>query len=113
MPLLRGSTNGVAYAVGTVLAVAAAFLQGMLTFGLALPLTLVLFALAAVDGNRAAKLLRIGTVGKVMLLAIALALITAPTISLELAVAAGVVAVAIGICKLTAPHIRRPRRDRL
>jgi hypothetical protein len=110
VPLLRDSKNGLAFAVGALLAVAAAFLQGMLTFGFALPLTLVLLALAAVDGNRAAKLLGIGNGGKVMLLAIALALITAPTISFELALVAGAVIVAIGIWKLAAPRVRRPTR---
>lgn len=58
VPLLRESKNGVALSGGAALAVIAANFQLMLTFGGALPLSLVLLGVAAADINRAARLRR-------------------------------------------------------
>ena len=106
LPLFRDSKNGLAFGVGALMAVASAFLQGMLTFGLSFPLGLVLLVLAAVDGNRAARLLRVGRGGKLVLLALALALVVAPTFSLELALVAGAAVI------LAASSMKLEPRDR-
>ena len=103
VPLFRDSKNGVAYGAGAMLAIAAAFLQGMLTFGLSLPLAFVLLVLAALDLDRASKLLNIGRGRKAVLAAIALGLGVAPTLSLELAFAAAAVIVGYGIWRAIAP----------
>ena len=59
VPLFRNSENGVLLAGGMVLAVWAAFFQLMLTFGFALPLSLVLLGVAVADANRAGTLIGI------------------------------------------------------
>ena len=55
VPLLRDSRNRVILACGAVLAVAAALVQLMLTFGFAFPLSLVLLGVAVAAANRAGR----------------------------------------------------------
>lgn len=57
-PLLRRSRSRVALGLGAAFAWVAAFFQLMLTFGFALPLSLVLMTVALVDIERAARLRR-------------------------------------------------------
>ena len=111
VPLFRGSRNGVAYGVGAMLAIAAAFLQGMLTFGLSFPFGVVLLGLAAVDGSRASKLMNIRRGQKAVLVALALALVVAPTLSLELALIAAAVIVGYGVWALISTRSTPPTHD--
>jgi hypothetical protein len=55
-PLLRGSQNRLVLRSGAAFAVIAAGFQLMLTFGVALPLSVVLLGAAVADTNRAARL---------------------------------------------------------
>ena len=54
VPLLRGSRNRVLLGGASAFAVLAAFVQLMVTFGVALPLSVVLLGVAAADADRAA-----------------------------------------------------------
>jgi hypothetical protein len=63
VPLLRESQSRFALSGGAALAVIAVNFQLMVTFGIALPLSLVLLGVAAADINRAARLRRTARVG--------------------------------------------------
>jgi hypothetical protein len=62
-PLLRKSRNRLALRGGAAFAWIAAFFQLMLTFGIALPLSLVLLGVAVGDLRRARRLSRIAQIG--------------------------------------------------
>jgi hypothetical protein len=101
VPLLRESRNGVVLVGAAVLAVVAAFFQLMLTFGFALPLSVVLFGVAVADANRAGRLMGISRSRRLIGLGVALALcFVLPAISLGLALVAAAVVLAAGLWKL-------------
>ena len=74
-PLVRGSRDRVALIGGAALAVTAALFQLMVTFGFALPLSVVLIGVAVADANRAAKFNGMRTGRRLVAICAALALL--------------------------------------
>src|SRR2546423_12315780 len=86
VPLLRGSRNRVLLGGASAFAVLAAFVQLMVTFGVALPLSVVLLGVAAADADRAARLGGVPRSRRWIGLAVAIALLfAAPAFSLTIA----------------------------
>jgi uncharacterized membrane protein len=101
VPLLRGSRNRALLAGSAAFAVLAAFLQLMLTFGFALPLSLVLLGLAAAAAERAARLGGVRASRRWIGLAVAIAfLFVAPAFGLTIAAGVAIAIVVIGLFKL-------------
>lgn len=101
VPLLRGSRNRALLGGAAALAVLAAFVQLMLTFGFAFPLSLVLLGVAAADAECAARLGGVRASRRWIGLAVAIALLfIAPAFSLTIAAGIAIVIVAIGLFRL-------------
>ena len=107
VPLLRGSSNRAALIAGAVLALAAASLQLMLTWGVSLPVSAVLIVLAFAATNRAAAVGGVRRSRRVVLLAVLLALlVVVPTLTLSVDALVAVLAVAGMTCLVAALRAR-------
>jgi hypothetical protein len=107
VPLLRGSRNRAALIGGAVVALGAASLQLMLTWGVALPVSAVLIVLAFVATNRATAISGVRRSRRVVLLGVLLAaLVAVPMLTLGVETLIGVLVAAGVACLVAAARAR-------